>query len=108
MATVTPMSNEQPDNRDGDHSPPTSGGWNFPALLIGMAMTVVMTIYPHLAARADGSPDMLAAALLFWSMSAGFVRGLGFIPRMLIFRLMFSLPASLLALAAATCCLALN
>lgn len=102
------MQNERPEPSGANHPPHTSSGWNFPALFIGVAVTLVMTVYPFAASRANGTPDMLAAALLFWAMSAGFVRGLGFIPRLLPLRLLFSLPASLVALAAALFRLALH
>lgn len=102
------MSNGQPNAPEANHPPRTSGGWCFPALLVGIAVTLIMTIYPHLAARANGTPDMMAAALMFWAMSAGFVRGLGFIPRLTPLRWLLSLPASLLALAAAILRLALH
>ena len=95
------MSKRQPDSEPADRPPHPGGGWNFPALMTGIAVTLVLTVYPHAAVRADGSPDMAAAALLFWAMSAGFVRGLGFIPPTLVLRLMLSLPAALIALAAA-------
>ncbi len=95
------MSERQPDTGPADRPPQPGGGWNFPALMTGIAVTLVLTVYPHAAVRADGSPDMAAAALFFWAMSAGFVRGLGFIPRNLILRLLLSLPAALIALAAA-------
>jgi predicted membrane protein len=95
------MQDAQPNPDAGNHSPHESGGWNLPALFIAIAVTLVMTVYPRAAARPDGSPDMLAAALLFWAMSAGFVRGLGFVPDNLPLRMLFSLPAALIALAAA-------
>jgi predicted membrane protein len=95
------MQDAQPDPDAGNRPPPESGGWNLPALFIGIAVTVVMTVYPRAAAKSDGSPDMPAAALLFWVMSAGFVRGLGFIPNGLPLRLLFSLPTALIALATA-------
>ncbi|MEJ2125702.1 MAG: cyd operon YbgE family protein [Alphaproteobacteria bacterium] len=91
-------------NKDRDqqkqHPPRASGGWGFLALLIAIGVTLLITIYPHAAARDDGSPDMMAAALMFWAMSAGFVRGVGFIPHNKILAAIFSLPAALLALAA--------
>jgi predicted membrane protein len=102
------MSNERPDPAPASPPPHTSGGWSLPALFIGVAVTLVMTVYPFAAAKTGGAPDMLAASLLFWAMSAGFVRGLGFIPRLLVLRLLLSLPASLIALAAAIWRLASN
>jgi predicted membrane protein len=102
------MSNGQPDPSPASPPPPHGGGWSIPALFIGVAVTLVMTVYPFAAAKTGGAPDMLAASLLFWAMSAGFVRGLGFIPRLLVLRWLLSLPASLIALAAAIWRLASN
>jgi predicted membrane protein len=102
------MQNERPEPSGTNHPPHTSGGWSVPALFIGIAVTVVMTVYPFAASRANGAPDMLAASLLFWAMSAGFVRGLGFVPHILVLRILLSLPASLIALAAAIWRLASN
>jgi predicted membrane protein len=86
------MQNEQPDHPSlGNHPPSQDGGWCFLALFIGVALTVLMTTYPHIAAKPDGSPDMFAAALIFTAMCMGFVRGVGFtMPG--IFRYLFSLP----------------
>jgi predicted membrane protein len=95
------MLNRQPDPSPENPPPPTSGGWNTPALVIGIAIMLVLSFYPRALAKPDGTPDMLAAAFLFWAMSAGFVRGLGFVPRLLVLRLLLSLSASLIALAAA-------
>ena len=92
----------------GNHPLPNGGGWSLPALFVGLAVMAVMTVYPHAAAKPDGSPDMLTATLLFWAMSAGFVRGIGFIPHLMPLRLLFSLPAALIALAAAAWRLASN
>ena len=40
--------------------------------------------------RADGSANHALALALFWAMSAGLVRGVGFVPRAWGWRLMFS------------------
>ena len=39
------------------------------------------TLYPPLMADAAGRADHGLAMALFWAMSAGFVRGVGFVPR---------------------------
>ncbi len=95
------MLNRLPEPSPENPPPHASGGWNIPALIIGIVIMLVLSFYPRAVARADGTPDMLAAAFLFWAMSAGFVRGLGFVPRLLIPRLLLSLSASLMALAVA-------
>lgn len=63
-------------------------------LLLGLLILVVMTILPAVATDATGKADHPAALLLFAAMSAGFVRGVGFIPKNLVGRVLLSGPAS--------------
>ena len=49
-------------------------------LAVALVLLVVMTILPSVATDAHGKADHPAALLIFWAMSAGFVRGVGFIP----------------------------
>lgn len=77
---------------------PDSPGIALLPLAIGLSLLVVMTILPGIATNAAGKADHTAAMLIFWSMSAGFVRGVGFIPRHGLARLLLSTLASLLAL----------
>lgn len=78
---------------------PTSLHW--PSLAAGLVLMLTGTAYPLVFARADGHADHGLALLLFWAMSAGFVRGVGFIPRHWAWRLLFSGWACLAALALA-------
>lgn len=78
--------------------PPVSAGMAPLALLAGLALLAALTVYPALATHADGRADHTGALLLFWAMSAGFVRGLGFIPEHWLPRFLFSGLACLLAL----------
>ena len=68
-------------------------------LTIGIVITLGLTIYPLAMANAEGKADHLAATLALWAMSAGFVRGVGFVPRNHGLRLVFSTSACVLALA---------
>ena len=79
---------------------PTSLHW--PSLTAGLVLMLAGTAYPLVFARTDGRADHGLALLLFWAMSAGFVRGVGFIPRHWSWRLLFSGWACLAALALAT------
>lgn len=67
-------------------------------LLTALALMLLMTALPGLATDQQGRADHLAALLIFWAMSAGFVRGVGFIPRHVLARLFFSGLACALAL----------
>lgn len=70
-------------------------------LLLALAIMFGLGIYPHLVINSNGQADHLVASLLLWAMSAGFVRGVGFMPKFWLWRLLFSAPASFLALAGA-------
>jgi predicted membrane protein len=57
---------------------------------VGLAIMLGGTLYPPLMADAAGHADHRLAVALFWAMSAGFVHGIGFIPRNGLWRGMFS------------------
>lgn len=59
-------------------------------LFTALALMLLMTALPGLATNRDGQADHPAALLIFWAMSAGFVRGVGFIPRHALIRLSLS------------------
>ena len=84
-----------------ESDPKLSSGIGWLPLLIAMAILVVMTILPGIATDQAGRADHPLAMLLFAAMSAGFVRGVGFIPYNRILRLLLSTPATLLFLALA-------
>jgi len=60
------------------------------AIAVALAITLGVTIYPHVLAGPDGAADHWAAMAAFWAMSAGYVSGVGFRPQRLAFRLIFS------------------
>jgi cyd operon protein YbgE len=80
---------------------PSPQSLHWPSLATGLLLMLASTAYPLVFARADGRADHGLALLLFWAMSAGFVRGVGFIPRHWVWRLLFSGWACLAALALA-------
>lgn len=82
-------------------SAPQAPGMHLPSLLAGVALMLAGTAYPLVFARADGHADHRLALLLFWAMSAGFVRGVGFVPRHGVWRRLFSGWACIAALALA-------
>jgi predicted membrane protein len=63
---------------------------HWPCLTVGLLIMMVGVLYPPLMANEAGKADHLLATALFWAMSAGFVRGLGFIPDKRVWRLLFS------------------
>lgn len=63
---------------------------HLPSLAAALLIMVVGTLYPPVMADAAGHADHRLAMALFWAMSAGFVRGVGFVPRHLVWRWLFS------------------
>lgn len=74
---------------------------HLPSLTLASLIMVFGTVYPPLFANAQGHADHGLAMALFWAMSAGFVRGVGFLPRLALWRWMFSSWAAFAALATA-------
>lgn len=63
---------------------------HLPSLLVALAIMLSGSVYPLMFARTDGRADHGLALALFWAMSAGFVRGVGFVPQAWGWRLLFS------------------
>lgn len=76
------MSPHTPDSRPGRIRP----------LPLAAALVIMLgiTAWPGALADSEGRPDHLAAMTLFLAMSAGFVSGVGFRPRFLLWRMLFS------------------
>ncbi|GAA4015722.1 cyd operon YbgE family protein [Actimicrobium antarcticum] len=74
---------------------------HFPSLAVALVIMLAGSLYPLLMTDAGGHADHRLALVLFLAMSAGFVRGVGFVPQALVWRWMFSGWACLAALAAA-------
>lgn len=83
-------------------APPTTR-LHWPSLLVGLAIMLGGTAYPPLMANASGKADHTLASLFMLAMAAGFVRGVGFVPRWWGWRWLFSgwMCMAALALAAA-------
>ena len=75
--------------------------FHFPCLLLGITCMLLGSFVPTVFADGEGKPDHTIAMLIFWSMSAGFIRGLGFIPKHRFFRWIFGGWAALLTFVAA-------
>ena len=60
------------------------------SLLIAVGIMLACTLYPPMMAAPDGKADHALATALFAAMSVAFVRGVGFIPRKLVWRRLFS------------------
>jgi predicted membrane protein len=64
-------------------------------LVIALSICLFVSILPQLLVQ-EGIANHGAASLLFWAMSAGFIRGVGFIPKHIVPRLLFSTYACLI------------
>ncbi|KAB2966439.1 cyd operon YbgE family protein [Zoogloea sp.] len=73
-------------------------GFRVLSLLTGIVLVLLLTAYPHVAMDRWGAADHVAALVLLWSMSAGLVSGVGFVPAGGLPRLLLSSQACLLAL----------
>ena len=73
-------------------TPPTCAATalHWPSLLVALVIMLGGTVYPLLLARANGSVDHGFLVALLWAMSAGLVRGVGFVPRAFGWKLLFS------------------
>lgn len=63
---------------------------HLPSLGAALAIMLATTLYPPMLADAQGRADHGLAAALFTAMTAGFVRGVGFVPRAGLWRWLFS------------------
>ncbi len=89
-----------PDKRVGYPAEPApEPGVALVPLGIAIALTLLLTIYPPILTTPEGKADHAAATLALWSMSAGFIRGVGFVPRNRLLRIVFSTAACLVCLA---------
>lgn len=70
-------------------------------LLLAITLTLALTVSPRLLANADGSANHGAAVSAMLAISAGFVRGVGFIPLHPVPRWLLSTPACLAGIAIA-------
>ena len=81
-----------------DASSALEPGMQLPLLLLALLIMLSMVAYPALLTLHDGRADHVAALLVFWSMSAGFVRGVGFVPQARLPRWLLGTTASITAL----------
>lgn len=76
--------------KDSDNNNLPATKINFPLLLVGIAIMLVGSIFPWIFADSQGRAHHGIAMLLFWAMSAAIVRGVGFIPRHIVPKVLFS------------------
>jgi cyd operon protein YbgE len=59
------------------------------SLLIALSVSVGILAWPTLMVSADGRVNHWWLTLLMWGMAAGYVHGVGFIPRNRVLRVLF-------------------
>jgi len=67
-----------------------------------------MTVWKNVVLDASGRPDYMLALLLFVGMTAGIVRGVGFLPRRTLWARLLSGWTCAIAITAAACVKLLN
>ncbi len=80
---------------------PKSTATHWPSLAVAVILMLIGSIHPVLLAGADGRADHSLAMAWFWAMSAGLVRGVGFIPHQRLIKHLLGGHAVILALALA-------
>ncbi len=59
------------------------------SLFTALALMLLVTLLPRALATADGSPiNHGTLTLIMWGLSAGFVHGVGFVPRHRVLRIL--------------------
>ncbi len=74
---------------------------HLPSLATAIVIMLAGTVTPMMMANSAGKADHGLATALFVAMSAGMVRGVGFVPRALVWRWLFSGWMCMVALAVA-------
>ncbi len=74
-------------------------GYRHLSLLTGVVVALLLTFFPDVARTTRGAADPIAATLLLWAMTAGFVAG-GVLPLLLPVRLR---PLACRILSSSTC-----
>lgn len=77
--------------------PPQSTSIALLPLLLSLGICLLITICPLILTDLNGKANHSVAGILFWGMSAGFVRGIGYIPQFWLFRQLLSQQACYLA-----------
>ena len=71
---------------------------HLPALLVGIAIMVIGTAFAFVVSDATGRAGHALAMAALWAVGARFARGVGFIPRHRVWRVLFSGSACVIAL----------
>lgn len=78
-----------PHTPDDGLTPPETG-LHWGSLLVGVGLMAALTLYPPMLTNAQGKADHMLASVLLVAMCTGLVRGVGFVPRLALWRWLFS------------------
>jgi cyd operon protein YbgE len=69
---------------------PTPGWSRLVSMLMAVALSALILVYPHVVATSVSDVNHGLFNLLMWGIAIGFIHGVGFVPRMTIWRIVFS------------------
>ena len=72
------------------------------SLLVAGTLSLVLTLYPQAVIRGGEAPEHSALMLSMWGIAAGFVHGVGFVPRNPLLRIALGPLAAWLLMAGGT------
>lgn len=75
---------------DASASEPAASPMRPLSLVVALLIMLGGSIYPFMFAGQDGGVDHGFVSAIFWAMSAGLVNGVGFKPRFVLWRWLFS------------------
>lgn len=92
MKAATDMA--APEKKPGDapsRIPYPNPGWSrLVSLLLAIALSALILVYPRAVATSVSDVNHSLLNLLMWGIAIGFIHGVGFVPRMAIWRTVFS------------------
>jgi len=66
-------------------------GWSrFLSILLALALSSLILVYPRAVATSVSDVNHGMLSLLMWGIAIGFIHGVGFVPRMTVWRIAFS------------------
>ena len=91
MKTTTEMTPQVHDKEDG-RSPipyPNPGWMRLVSIALAIGLSVLILVYPRVVATSVSEVNHGLLTLLMWGIASGFVHGVGFVPRLTIWRGVF-------------------
>lgn len=92
MNMAADMSEIKPNRRDasGLIPYPNPGWFRLVSLLLAIAMSAMLLTYPRAVAASLSEVNHALLFLVMWGIASGFIHGVGFVPRMTVWRIVFN------------------